>query len=81
MLKNHEDMIRSADVQKLIKDEIDHLNIDFGQIEKIKKFKLLVDEWSIASGELTPTMKIKRKVVMQQYKKEIEEMYKENIDI
>ena len=81
MLKNHEDMIQSKDVKTLLQNEIENLNADFGQIEKIKKFKLLVDEWSIASGELTPTMKIKRKVVMQQYKKEIEEMYKDDIEI
>jgi long-chain acyl-CoA synthetase len=73
-------MVESADINKLMKNEIDKLNDNFGHVEKIKKFKLLTDEWSIASGELTPTMKIKRKVVMKQYQKEIEEMYHDDIE-
>lgn len=80
VLKNHNEMIVSADINKLMKNEIDKLNDNFGHVEKIKKFKLLTDEWSIASGELTPTMKIKRKVVMKQYQKEIAEMYHDDIE-
>jgi long-chain acyl-CoA synthetase len=81
VLKNHKEMVESTDINKLMKNEIDKLNENFGHVEKIKKFKLLTDEWSIASGELTPTMKIKRKVVMKQYQKEIEEMYREDLEL
>ena len=57
VFKNPKEMVESAEINNLLKKEIDKLNDNFGHVEKIKKFKLLTDEWSIASGELTPTMK------------------------
>jgi long-chain acyl-CoA synthetase len=42
----------------------------------VKKFKILLKDFSVEGGELTPTMKVKRKVVTEKYKKEIEELYK-----
>ena len=44
-------------------------------MEKVKKFELIVDEWSVESGELTPTMKVKRKVVIEKYDDLITSMY------
>jgi long-chain acyl-CoA synthetase len=44
-------------------------------VEKVKKFELLTDEWSVDSGELTPTMKVKRKVVIEKYDALIESIY------
>ncbi len=48
---------------------------DFADFEKIKKFKLLPEEFTIDKGEITPTLKIKRKVVTQKFENMIEEMY------
>ena len=69
------DLIEKPEVIALIKRDVEQLNQEFGKIEQVKKFKLLANEWSIDSGELTPTMKVKRKVINQKYDKEIEDLY------
>jgi long-chain acyl-CoA synthetase len=53
----------------------DKLNQDFAHVEQIKKFRLLPDAWDVSTGELTPTMKLKRRVVMDKYKDVIAEIY------
>jgi long-chain acyl-CoA synthetase len=59
-----------------IQKEIDHYNQDLGQTEKIKKFRLIPDEWNIDSGELSPTLKLRRKFILEKYKQLIEETYR-----
>ena len=54
---------------------IDELNPNFSHIEQIKKFKLLPNEWTTDTGELTPTLKLKRKVINDKYAKEIDAIY------
>jgi long-chain acyl-CoA synthetase len=44
-------------------------------VEQVKKFELLPHEWTIDSGELTPTLKLKRKVIMEKYKAAVERIY------
>lgn len=56
--------------------EIDDYNVNFAQYEKVKKFILVPDIWSIDSGEMTPTMKIKRAVVKKKYLDQIEALYR-----
>ncbi len=73
--KTAEEMALSADVLKLFKDAIDEKNKNFGQWETIKRFQIMANEWSIDGGELTPTMKVKRKVVLEKYKDIIEKLY------
>ena len=46
-------------------------------MQQIKKFRLLENEWTDSSGELTPTLKLKRNVIAERYKNEIESMYEE----
>lgn len=55
--------------------EIDHHNSFFGSWEQIKKFQLTPNEWTIDEGHLTPTMKLKRKVIAEKYTALIEDMY------
>ena len=64
-----------ADVHKLIGDHIDAINEKFARVEQIKKFAILPHDLSQEGGELTPTMKVKRKVVTEKYKKEIDKLY------
>lgn len=52
-----------------------HYNKDFSHIEQIKKFKLLNEPWDVSTGELTPTMKLKRRVVDKKFNAEIESIY------
>ena len=58
-----------------IQREIDRFNQDLGQTEKIKKFRLLPNEWSVSDGELSPTLKLRRKFIIAKYDKVIGEMY------
>ena len=55
--------------------DIELLNKDFSQWEKIKKFELTPDVWNIEDGHLTPTMKVKRKVIVEKYNNLIEKIY------
>ncbi len=73
--KNNEDLLKTDEVKKLFQTAIDEKNKNFGNWETIKKFHLMTTEWSIDGGELTPTMKVKRKVVLEKYKDIIERLY------
>ena len=65
--KTNEEIISNPKVIERIQDEVDILNEKFGNWEKIKRFELTPDVWSIDGGHLTPTLKLKRKVVMEKY--------------
>jgi long-chain acyl-CoA synthetase len=70
-----EDAIHNPKVLDLYKELIDSFNKFFNQVEQIKKFELLPNEWTIDSGELTPTLKLKRKVIMEKYKAAFDRIY------
>lgn len=63
----NEEIIANPKVIERIQEEVTILNEKFGSWEKIKRFELTPDIWTIASGHLTPTMKLKRKIVMDKY--------------
>lgn len=63
------------EVRTLIRAELDKYNARFSQVEQVKKFTLLPSEWTINSGELTPKLSMRRKVIEQKFEKAIEEMY------
>lgn len=63
----NEEIIANPKVIERIQEEINMLNEKFGNWEKIKRFELTPDIWSINSGHLTPTLKLKRKIVMEKY--------------
>jgi long-chain acyl-CoA synthetase len=71
------ELVNRADVLALYQEIIDALNGGLSQFERIKKFVLLPAEFSIQSGELTPTLKVKRKVVEERYRAQIEALYAE----
>jgi len=73
-----EELIRLPEVEDLIREEIDQRNQDFARYEQVKKFKLLPREFTIGEGELTPTLKIKRKVVEEEHRDLIDSMYQES---
>ncbi len=69
------EMIQKAEILEKYQREIDELNKYFGKWEQLKKFKLLPAVWGVETGELTPTMKLKRKVIHNMYAKEIESLH------
>ncbi len=71
------DLIKLPEVAALIQKQIDKYNVLFSHPEQVKKVSLLADEWTIDSGELTPSLKIKRKIIEQKYAAQIEELYGE----
>lgn len=72
---SNRDLIKDARVIALYQSIINTYNPEFNHVEQVKKIILLPDEWSIESGELTPTGKMKRKVITEKYKTEIDKMY------
>jgi long-chain acyl-CoA synthetase len=66
-----------AEIRGAIERAIDQVNRDLARVETIKKFTILPKQFSIDGGELTPTLKVKRKVVAEKYAKEIDAMYAE----
>lgn len=72
---NYESLTRAKAVQDLIQGEIDRVNAKFARVEQIKKFFLLETQLSAEDEELTPTMKLKRKLVQTKYAQRIESMY------
>ena len=69
-------LTRTEDVIKLIAEEVNKVNKQVARVENIRKFRLLDKKLYTEDGEVTPTMKVKRKAIAEQYKDLIEEMYK-----
>ena len=74
---NISDMSKNSKVIEAIQEQIDEANSKVARVQQIKKFTLLENEWTDSSGELTPTLKLKRNVIAERYKNEIESMYEE----
>ncbi len=72
----NEDTIHHPKVLELYKEIIESYNKFFNHVEQIKKFELLPDEWSIDTGEMTPKLSMKRKVIMEKFRKAIDRIYK-----
>jgi len=66
--ETNQEIITNPKVIERVQEEIDHLNSKFGNWEQIKRFELTPDVWSVESGHLTPTLKLRRKIVMEKYK-------------
>ena len=72
---SNKDILKNDLLLNAIQKEIDRQNEKFGQWEKIKKFKLTSEPWTIENGLLTPTMKLKRKAIKSKYNNLIQEIY------
>ena len=64
----NEELIQNETIQNRFKEEVDEINKKFGHWEQIKRFELTPDLWTVDGGQLTPTMKLKRKIMMEIYK-------------
>lgn len=70
-----DEMLKHPKVIEKFDEEIKKINENFGNWEKVKKFTLLSNPWGIDSGELTPTLKLKRKSIYSKYERIIDEIY------
>ncbi len=73
--RNIDELIQNAEIKKMIEERIERLQKGFANFEKIKRFTLLPKEFSIESGELTNTLKLRRPIINNRYAHEIEAMY------
>jgi long-chain acyl-CoA synthetase len=73
--KTNQEIISDKRVIDRIQQEVELYNKRFGHWEQVKKFKLLATEMSIEGGELTPTLKLKRKIILEKYKNLVTEIY------
>ncbi|WP_298285380.1 long-chain fatty acid--CoA ligase [uncultured Lutibacter sp.] len=73
--KDIEDLIANNQIKDMFEKRIEELQKEFSRFEKIKKITLLPKEFSIETGEITATLKLKRKVIQKKYKELIEKMY------
>jgi long-chain acyl-CoA synthetase len=69
------DLVRNPSVLEMYKHLVEEFNPLFNHVEQVKKFELCPEEWTVDGGELTPTLKLKRKVIMEKYKDAIERIY------
>ncbi|MGQ9842278.1 MAG: AMP-dependent synthetase/ligase [Spirochaetota bacterium] len=73
-----EELISKPEIIEFYRQRIEEAQKEFARFEKIKKFTLLPQEFTVESGEITPTLKLKRKVIAEKYKDIIEAMYKDD---
>ncbi|GAA4167409.1 long-chain fatty acid--CoA ligase [Sphingobacterium ginsenosidimutans] len=69
------EFLNHPEVKQQIESELNRINQNFGNWEQIKKFAIIPNEMTIETGELTPTLKMKRKIILQKYEKEVEAIY------
>lgn len=72
---SNEDIILHREVLELYKELVESFNKFFNHVEQIKRFELLPNEWSVESGEMTPKLSLKRKVVLEKYRDSIDRIY------
>ncbi len=82
-IKGHEcgteaEMVNMPVIRQRYARVVDEANVHFGNAEQVKKFDLVPNEWSVTSGELTPTLKLKRSFIFEKYKSSIEKLFLAN---
>jgi long-chain acyl-CoA synthetase len=73
---SNEELIKQPKILDLYKELVESFNKYFNHVEQVKRFELLPDEWGIDTGEMTPKLSLKRKVVMEKYRDAIERIYR-----
>ncbi|MEF1216779.1 long-chain fatty acid--CoA ligase, partial [Photobacterium damselae] len=72
------ELVKNSQIVELIEKRVADLQKDLARFEQVKKFTLLPKAFSMDHGELTPTQKLRRKVIQDRYHQEIERMYEES---
>ena len=72
---SNKEIVKIPEVKKRIHQEVEKYNNDFGDTEKIKKFELIDHEWSVETGELTASLKMRRKFICEKYENKINKIF------
>ncbi len=75
---DNSDLIKHPTITELYQKIVNEINLKLGQTEQIKRIRLIPDTWSYETGELSPTLKLKRKFIMHKYRKLINEIYQKD---
>jgi long-chain acyl-CoA synthetase len=75
--RSHPDLVTAPKVRELYRGIVDDINKKLAQFETIKKILIVPDEFTVAGGEITPTLKLKRRIIESKYKEQIDELYQE----
>ncbi len=73
--QSKKDLVQHSKIQELIQERLNHIQCELAKFEQVKKFTLLPKEFSIELGEITPTLKLRRKIIMERFRHEIDAMY------
>lgn len=74
---SNESLVKNEKIKDLYTDLVESFNKYFNHVEQIKKFELLSRDWTVETGELTPKLSLKRKVIMEKFKDSVERIYAE----
>jgi len=72
---NNEELIQNSKVHSFFTSEVERLNKKLSPVEKINRFRLVQDEWTPVTGELSPTLKLKRQFILDKYKMLVSQIY------
>ncbi len=73
--RDNNELVRKKEILDLFQDVVNRMNKKLGQTEQVKRFRLVCEEWTPLTGELSPTLKLKRKVITEKYKSILDEIY------
>jgi long-chain acyl-CoA synthetase len=74
--KSREWAVEDETIQRRYQREVDRFNLDLGQPEKIKRVRLINADWTPETGEISPTLKLRRKFILEKYKSVIDDIYR-----
>ncbi len=72
---NFQEAVLNPAVFQLYTDVVNNFNLGFNHVEQVRKFSLLPNEWTVDTGEMTPKLSLKRKIIMEKYQQFIKEIY------
>lgn len=78
LFSGNQELVENKEIKKIFDKELELLNKNLGRWEQIKQFRLLTEPWSVETGELTATLKMKRKVILEKYASVIQDIYKDD---
>ena len=70
-----DELIRNPEIQSIFNSEIENINKKLNHAERISRFRLVPDEWTPATGELSPTLKLRRRFITEKYQKLLDQVY------
>ncbi len=73
--RDNRDLVKLPEIVKRVQKEVNKFNTQIGQVEQIKRFRLVCEPWSNATGELSPTLKLKRRILYSRYETVLREIY------